>query len=94
MWKRIDKFLELYQERNTIMSTGAQALADLTASVTSLTTAVSGVTTEMSALLTLIGTPGVAPADVENAVAQLKTLVDALNAAVAAAQAATSGPKV
>lgn len=76
------------------MSTAAQALQDLQTSVTGLTTAVGNAVAEFPALIALITTPGVAPADVEAAVTNINTLVANLQAAVVAAQQSIPAPSV
>jgi len=87
----VEVFKTLYLGRKITMA--SQALTDLMKLVTDLTTAVTGVANELTALLTIIkNNNGVNPGAIETQVTAGENLVAQLNAAVAAAQAATNPP--
>lgn len=87
------QFLKLGKEFNHHMATSAQALQDLQQVVTDLGTTVQSAVTELTTLLNdIIAANGVQPAQVEASVAQARALLNNLNTAIAAAQAATAPP--
>lgn len=92
-WYFASQFLHLGKEIKHIMATGAQALQDLNQVVTDLGTSVQGVSDELKQLLDDISAAkGADPQQVEASVAQARTLLTQLDAAVAAAKASANPP--
>lgn len=87
------RVVKIGKEINKNMATAAGALQDLQQVVTDLTTAVQGAIAELTTLLAdIVAANGVNPQQVESTVAQARELVNNLNTAVAAAQAAANPP--